>query len=167
MKTKDQVFSHFQEFMALVENMTAKRIKVLHMDNGGKYTNKYFTYFCAKGSIRRNQTTLYNPQYNGVGEQKKRTILGVAKAMVYDQDMPKFLWEKTCSTVLYIQNRVPHMALRKIHQRMSSLGRNQRSSTSRSSVDQHIVMCQMINAPNQTSLQRSDISLVIVKYPRQ
>lgn len=61
MKTKDEVFSRFQEFMALVENMTGKRIKVLHMDNGGKYTNKDLTGFCAKEGIRRDWTTLYNP----------------------------------------------------------------------------------------------------------
>lgn len=31
--------------------------------------------------------------------------------MLYDQDMPKFLWAEACSTVVYIQNRDPHRAL--------------------------------------------------------
>ena len=35
MKTKDEVFSRFQEFMAQVENLTGKKIKVLRLDNGG------------------------------------------------------------------------------------------------------------------------------------
>jgi len=34
--------------------------------------------------------------------------------MLYDQDMPRFLWVETCITVVYIQNRVPHIALGKI-----------------------------------------------------
>jgi hypothetical protein len=33
-KTKDEVFSRFQEFKAQVENMTRKKIKVLRTDNG-------------------------------------------------------------------------------------------------------------------------------------
>ena len=33
LKTKDEVFSRFKEFKALVENLTGKRIKVLRLDN--------------------------------------------------------------------------------------------------------------------------------------
>lgn len=34
--------------------------------------------------------------------------------MLHDQDMPHYLWEKACSTIVYIQNRVPHKVLGKI-----------------------------------------------------
>lgn len=34
--------------------------------------------------------------------------------MLYDQDMPKFLWAEACNTTVYVQNRVPHNALGKI-----------------------------------------------------
>ena len=34
--------------------------------------------------------------------------------MLYDQDMPKFLWAEACNTTVYIQNRTPHTALGKI-----------------------------------------------------
>jgi hypothetical protein len=34
MKTKDEVFIRFQEFKALVEKQTGKKIKVLRSDNG-------------------------------------------------------------------------------------------------------------------------------------
>jgi hypothetical protein len=34
MKTKDEVFSHFREFKAQVENMTGRKIKVPRIDNG-------------------------------------------------------------------------------------------------------------------------------------
>jgi hypothetical protein len=36
MKTKGQVFNQFQEFKALVENQTGKKIKVLRTDNAGE-----------------------------------------------------------------------------------------------------------------------------------
>jgi len=62
LKTKDEVFSRFKEFKALVENLTSKKIKVLHSDNGGEYVDKDFTDFCAKEGIRREWTTPYNPK---------------------------------------------------------------------------------------------------------
>jgi hypothetical protein len=36
MRTKDEVFSLFQEFKALVENAIGRKIKVLRLDNGGE-----------------------------------------------------------------------------------------------------------------------------------
>ena len=60
LKTKDDIFGRFKEFKALVENLIRKKIKVLHLDNGGEYVDKDFTDFCAKEGIRREWTTPYN-----------------------------------------------------------------------------------------------------------
>jgi transposase InsO family protein len=62
MKTKGQVFSRFQEFKALVENQTGKKIRVLRSDNGGEYTSKDFMDLCAGEGIKRELTVPYNPQ---------------------------------------------------------------------------------------------------------
>jgi hypothetical protein len=45
-KTKDEVFSRFQEFKALVESQTGKKIKILRSNNGGEYIAKEFEGFC-------------------------------------------------------------------------------------------------------------------------
>lgn len=42
------------------------------------------------------------------------TIIEVAKEMLYDHDMPKFLWEEACNTTIYVQNMNPHRELGKI-----------------------------------------------------
>ena len=34
--------------------------------------------------------------------------------MLYDQEMPKFLWAEACNIAVYIQNRVPSRALGKV-----------------------------------------------------
>jgi hypothetical protein len=47
MRIKDEVFNHFQEFKALIENATRRKIKVLISDNGGEYIGKAFKQFCA------------------------------------------------------------------------------------------------------------------------
>jgi transposase InsO family protein len=111
MKTKDEAFSRFQEFKALVENQTGRKIKVLISDNGGKYTSNDFKRFCTRVGIKRELTVLYNPQQNGVAERKNRAIIGVVKAMLHDQDLPMFMWEEACNTTIYIQNKSPHRVL--------------------------------------------------------
>jgi transposase InsO family protein len=45
MKTKDEAFRGFQEFKALVENQTGRKIKTPRSDNGGEYTSKDFKDF--------------------------------------------------------------------------------------------------------------------------
>ena len=44
-KETGEVFKRFQEFKALVENQTRKKIKVLRTDNGDKYPSKTFKEF--------------------------------------------------------------------------------------------------------------------------
>jgi transposase InsO family protein len=76
LKTKDEVFNKFQEFKALVENQTWKKIKVSRLDNGGEYTSRDFEGFCKEVQIRRELIVLYNPQQNGVAEWKNQSIQG-------------------------------------------------------------------------------------------
>jgi hypothetical protein len=111
MKTKDEVFSRFQEFKALVENQTGRKIKVLRSDNGGEYTSSVFKKFCIDSRIKRELTVPYNPQQNGVSERKNISIVGATKAMLHDQDLPMFLWVEACNTAVYLQNRSPHKVL--------------------------------------------------------
>jgi transposase InsO family protein len=75
MKTKDEVFSRFREFKALVENHTRKNIKVLRSNNGGEYTSNEFKNFCKEARIKRELTVHFNPQQNGVTERKNWTIV--------------------------------------------------------------------------------------------
>jgi transposase InsO family protein len=74
LKAKDEVFSRFQEFKALVEKQTGKKIKVLRLDNGGKYTSNEFKDFCRVVGIKKELTIRYNSQQNEVAERKNKTI---------------------------------------------------------------------------------------------
>jgi hypothetical protein len=56
MKTKDEVFSKFQEFKALVGIRLSRRSKLLGFDNRGEYTFKDFDAFCREVGIKRELT---------------------------------------------------------------------------------------------------------------
>jgi hypothetical protein len=111
LKTKDEVFGKFKEFKALIENFSKRKIKILRSDNEGEYTSKEFVSFCRDVGIKRELTTPYNPQQNGVAERKNRTIMEAVKTMIHDQNLPMHLWVEAARTAVYVQNRLSHTAL--------------------------------------------------------
>ena len=66
MKNKDEVFSKFKEFKALIENHTKKKIKTFQSDNGREFTSNELKELCKDSRIKSELTTPYNPQQNGV-----------------------------------------------------------------------------------------------------
>jgi hypothetical protein len=85
LKSKSEVFTRFQEFRALVENQSGKRIKVLQLDNRGEYSSRQFVEFCAQHGIRRQMIIPYIPQQNGVVERKNRAKTGAVRSMLHDR----------------------------------------------------------------------------------
>ena len=51
MQKKDQTFSKFYEFKALVEKESGKQVKALRSDNGGEYISNEFKDFYNKEGI--------------------------------------------------------------------------------------------------------------------
>jgi hypothetical protein len=66
LKTKEEVFSKFMDFKALLENQIGKNIKVLTLDNRGEYTSKEFDDSQKEVVIKRELIVSYNPQHNEV-----------------------------------------------------------------------------------------------------
>ena len=87
LKAKDEVLSKFKEYKVMIEKHSEKSIKTLRSDNGGEFTSNEFNEICKKAGIKRELTSPYNPQQNGVAERKNRTIMEAVKAMIHDQDL--------------------------------------------------------------------------------
>jgi hypothetical protein len=111
LKPKDEVLGNFTEFKSLVENPSKRKIKKLKLENGGEYTSNEFGILCIDIKIKREITTPYNPQQNGVAERKNRTIMEAVKTVIHDQDHPMHLWDEAERTTVYVQNRLSHSAL--------------------------------------------------------
>ena len=91
-----------------MENQTRKKIQVLRTDSKGEYTCNEFMEYCSTEGIKKEHTVPHTPQHNGVAEWKNMTMVGAAKAMLFDQGLPLFLWAEAYRTTIYIQNRCPH-----------------------------------------------------------
>lgn len=89
LKTKDEVFQHFQEFHAMVERETGKQLKCLCTDNGSEYTSNAFEVYYTNRGIRHETTVPDTPQHNGVAERMNRTILEKVRCMLRMAKFPK------------------------------------------------------------------------------
>jgi hypothetical protein len=101
LKTKGEVFIKFKEFKTLIENLSEKKTKVLRSGNGGEFTSDEFKVLCGEVGIKRELSTPYNPQQNGVVERKNRTIMEAMKAMLHDQNLLKHLWAEAARIAVY------------------------------------------------------------------
>ena len=80
-------------------------------DNGGEYTSNKFEAFCKEVGVKRELTTPYNTQQNGVTERKVRTIMEVVNTIIHDRYLSMHLWDEAPRTIIYVQNRLSHNAL--------------------------------------------------------
>ena len=111
MKKKNQTFSKFCEFKALVEKESGKQVKALRSDNGGEYILNELKELCRKEGIRRELIAPHNPQQNGVAERKNRTIVGASREMLHDQGLRMHFWMEACNTAVYVKNHCSHRVL--------------------------------------------------------
>lgn len=132
MKTKSEALHYFKHYKSLAEVHNAhkihnlqistiqqasddylndSRLKILRSDNGGEYLSSEFKRFLAEEGVRHELTVPYTPQQNGVAERMNRTILDLARSMLYHKNLPKYFWGEACATAVYIRNRVTTASL--------------------------------------------------------
>ncbi|GAU44031.1 hypothetical protein TSUD_349630 [Trifolium subterraneum] len=111
LRYKSEVATVFWKFKAHVENQSNSHIQILRSDNGKEYLSNQFQQFCDEAGIEHQLTAPYTPQQNGVSERKNRSIMGMVRCMLHQQELPKKLWAEAASTAVFIQNRLPTRAL--------------------------------------------------------
>lgn len=112
MEHKSEALGLFKSFKTLVEKESGKEIKILRTDRGGEYNSSAFMSFCASYGIRRQLTTAYSPQQNGVSERKNRTILNMVRSMLKTSGIPKEFWPEAVNWSVHVLNRSPTVAVK-------------------------------------------------------
>ncbi len=110
-KSKNEVFSKFKEFVAGAEALTNKQVKFLRCDQGGEYKSKEIINFCKLRGIIIDYMPRYTPQENRVAERFNRTIVEKLVTMLYDSKLLSTLWDQALETATYLTNRSPTSAL--------------------------------------------------------
>ncbi|KAA3473753.1 Retrovirus-related Pol polyprotein from transposon TNT 1-94 [Gossypium australe] len=111
LKCKSKVVSVFWKFKAIEETQSSCKLKTLRSDNGTEYTSVMFQTFCEESGIEHQLTNTYTPQQNGVSERKNRTLMDMARCLMFERNLPKSFWAEAVNTVVYLQNRLPTKAL--------------------------------------------------------
>lgn len=86
---KSKAFNFFKCFKFMVEKETWLFVKCLLTDKGGEFISNKFNDFCKHNGIKRQLTTIYTPQQNGVAKRKNRTVMNMVRSMLFDKNIPK------------------------------------------------------------------------------
>ena len=111
MKNRSEVFSCFTAFCAEIQNQFHTSVRILRSDNAKEYFSDSFnTYMTAHGIIHQSSCVDTSSQ-NGVAERKNRHLLETARALLFQNHVPKHFWAEAVSTACFLINRMPSAVL--------------------------------------------------------
>lgn len=87
-------------------------IKCLRTDRGGEYNSTEFKDYCKEHGIKRQLTTAYTPQQNGVAERKNRSIMNTVRTILTEKGVPKVFWPEAVQWANHVLNRSPTVAIK-------------------------------------------------------
>ncbi|BBG92824.1 ADP glucose pyrophosphorylase large subunit 1, partial [Prunus dulcis] len=106
---KCEALNCFKLFKKMVEKEKGLFVKCLRTYRGGEFTSNDFNDFCKQSGIKRQLTTAYTPQQNGVAERKNRTVMNMVRSVLSDKKIPKTFWPEAVPT-LVVKNVTPQEA---------------------------------------------------------
>lgn len=92
----------------MVENQFSARIKILRSDHGTEFL---IDDLCKKKGILHQFSCVETPEQNARVERKHQHILGIARALLMQSLIPKFLWSYVVLHVVFLINRMPSTVL--------------------------------------------------------
>lgn len=104
-KHKSDVYERFNEFIKICQTKFGRSINRVRVDNGTEFINKRMSELFIKNGIVLETTGIYTPEQNGRCERDNRTIVESARAMLYTNDLPLYLWAEAVNTSVYLLNR--------------------------------------------------------------
>ena len=79
-------------------------------DRGREFNSAEFNDFCKPHGVKRQLTTTYTPQQNGVAEPKNRRVMNLVRAVLTERKVPK----RAVMWVNHILNRSPTLAMKDV-----------------------------------------------------
>jgi transposase InsO family protein len=100
---KNSTADAIKRVQAATEGKSGNLLGALQTDHGGEFIAAHFKDYCAELGVRRELTTPYTAQQNGVVERMNQTVMSAARCMLKAKELPSMFWEGgRLSTVLCI-----------------------------------------------------------------
>ncbi|CAL4064652.1 unnamed protein product [Meganyctiphanes norvegica] len=102
-KTGATAASAMEKFLA--ETNQYGEVKRLRCDNGGEYASSVFRNLLIKKGISQEFSAPDSPHQNGTAERSWRTIFDMARCLLLQSGVSKYLWPYAVKTAVYTRNR--------------------------------------------------------------
>ncbi|KAJ1696040.1 hypothetical protein LUZ63_012738 [Rhynchospora breviuscula] len=102
---KEEAFDYFVKFSNRVENEKGLKISKIRSDHEREFENAKFDELCIEKGYKQEFSAPRTPQQNGVVERKNRTLQELARSMLHEFAVPKFLWAEAVNTACHVVNR--------------------------------------------------------------
>ena len=101
----DEAAKKFEHFLTFFERKYDCRVLVLRTDGGGEYAN--VDLFCKTTGVERQVTEANSSASNGKTERMHRTVLNMARCMIFNCGLPMRFWGDAVKYAAYVLNRSP------------------------------------------------------------
>lgn len=108
---KSNAFPLLKAFVVFVERQFEATVKIIRSDNGLEFKdNSALAFYRDKGIIHQT-SCVDTPQQNGVVERKHQHLLQIARASMFQSNLPRRYWGEALLTAVYLINRMPTAVL--------------------------------------------------------
>ncbi|GJX16570.1 putative RNA-directed DNA polymerase [Tanacetum coccineum] len=111
LKGKDDVYDSIVNFVNMLSNQFETNVKVFRSDNGSEFVNNRLQSLFNEKGILHQTSCVYTPQQNGITKRKHRHLLNVARSLMFQGELPLYLWSECILTAMYLINRTPSSVL--------------------------------------------------------
>ncbi|CAA7046908.1 unnamed protein product [Microthlaspi erraticum] len=111
MRNKSEVSTIFPSFVKYIQTQYGVTIKMIRSDNAPELA---FPKLILELGIVHQYSCAYTPQQNSVVERKHQHLLNVARALLFQSNLPLIYWSDCIYTAVFLINRTPSLLLDKL-----------------------------------------------------
>ena len=103
LRNKSDTIQATEKFLA--DSAPYGNVKCIRSDNGGEYTSSDFESLLRRKQIRHDTSAPHSPHQNGTAERNWRTLFEMARCLLFESGLPKYMWTYAVKMAAYIRNR--------------------------------------------------------------